>query len=105
MGDGFVYALDAFSGKEQWAFKTAGRVRPTPAIANGSVYTGGMDGTLYALDLKSGGRNRHSLSRFTRRDHLTGKQSRSLANTTGPKKCRCISVCVSVSRPRVRSIR
>jgi len=105
VGDGFVYALDAFSGKEQWAFKTAGRVRPTPAIANGSVYTGGMDGTLYALDLKSGGRNRHSLSRFTRRDHLTGKQSRSLANTIGPEKCRCISACVSFSLPKVRSIR
>ena len=43
-GDGFVYALDAFSGKKQWTFKTAGRVRATPAIANGIVYAGSMDG-------------------------------------------------------------
>jgi len=31
-GDGFVYALDAFSGKKQWMFKTAGRVRATPLL-------------------------------------------------------------------------
>ena len=55
-GDGFVYALDALPGKKQWTFKTAGRVRATPAIANGIVYAGSMDGTLYALDLKSGER-------------------------------------------------
>ena len=43
-GDGLVYALDASSGKTQWKFKTAGRVRATPAIANGIVYAGSMDG-------------------------------------------------------------
>jgi hypothetical protein len=39
------------------------------------------------------------------RDHLTGKQSRSLANTIGPEKYRCISDCVPFSFPKVRSIR
>jgi outer membrane protein assembly factor BamB len=53
-GDGFVYTLDALSGEKRWAFKTAGRVRATPAIDHAIVYAGSMDGTLYALDLKSG---------------------------------------------------
>jgi len=43
--------------------------------------------------------------KLCQKDHLTGKQSRSLANTMGPEKCRCISACVSFSLPKVRSIR
>jgi len=37
-----------------WRFKTAGRIRATPAIADGVVYVGSMDGHLYAVDAQSG---------------------------------------------------
>lgn len=39
-----------------WAFEFAGaiRARSQPAIAYGAVYVGSQDGTVYALDLKSG---------------------------------------------------
>jgi glucose dehydrogenase len=35
--DGNLYALDPATGKQMWRFKTAGRIRATPAIADGVV--------------------------------------------------------------------
>src|SRR5262249_42054338 len=52
--DGNVHALDTASGKARWVWKTAGRVRATPAVAEGAVYAGSMDGNLYALDAERG---------------------------------------------------
>jgi len=53
-GDGFVYSLDAKSGRPHWTFRTDGRVRSSPAISNGVVYVGSYDGTVYAIDFSSG---------------------------------------------------
>ena len=36
--DGFLYALDAATGKLQWKFETDGPVHATPAVHNGIVY-------------------------------------------------------------------
>lgn len=52
--DGSIYALEPATGKQQWSFKTAGRIRAAPAVADGVVYAGSMDGNLYALDAKTG---------------------------------------------------
>lgn len=52
--DGFVYAVEAKSGKELWKYKTLGRVRSSPAVKDGVVYAGSMDGNLYALDARTG---------------------------------------------------
>jgi outer membrane protein assembly factor BamB len=38
----------------KWKFHTSGRVISSPAVANGIVYVGSTDGSLYALDLGSG---------------------------------------------------
>lgn len=52
--DGHVYAVDAKTGKEKWAFRTGAGVRAQPAVADGVVYVGSLDKRLYALDAATG---------------------------------------------------
>jgi outer membrane protein assembly factor BamB len=52
--DGLVYALNLATGTKRWTVTTGGRVRATPAIADGAVIVGSWDGRVYALDLASG---------------------------------------------------
>jgi outer membrane protein assembly factor BamB len=49
-----VYCLDAKTGKKVWSYLTSGAVLGTPAVFNGTVYAGSMDGALYALDADTG---------------------------------------------------
>jgi hypothetical protein len=49
-----VYALDRATGAVRWKALTGGRVRSSPAVADGRVFVGSMDGVLYALDLTTG---------------------------------------------------
>ncbi|NKE06207.1 carboxypeptidase regulatory-like domain-containing protein [Mesobacillus selenatarsenatis] len=52
---GYVVALDAFTGKEQWSVRIGSTNRSSPTIDGDTVYlSGGEDGKIYALDLKSG---------------------------------------------------
>ncbi|MCM3664939.1 carboxypeptidase regulatory-like domain-containing protein [Mesobacillus subterraneus] len=52
---GYVVALDSATGKEQWTVKIGNTNRSSPTIAGNTVYlSGGEDGKIYALDLKSG---------------------------------------------------
>lgn len=48
-GDGYLYALDAKSGKQLWKFKASGGIRTQPVVHEGTVYVGADDGYLYAL--------------------------------------------------------
>lgn len=50
-----LLALDAKTGRELFKFKTRGYVFGTPAIAHGTAYFGDFTGSLYAVDLASGG--------------------------------------------------
>lgn len=50
-----MYALDAESGEETWAFETGYQVWSSPTVDNGSVFVGSGDGTLYALDAEEEG--------------------------------------------------
>ena len=52
--DGFLYALQAKSGKLNWKFKTEGGIYSSPAIHDGMIFFGSVDGYLYALNLKDG---------------------------------------------------
>jgi len=52
--DGYVYAIDATTGKESWKFKTQGAVHSTPALHAGNLYVGSFDGSYYCLNSKSG---------------------------------------------------
>lgn len=47
--DNRVYALDAATGRQHWAFKTGDWVGSSPAVVDGTVYVGSSDGKLYAL--------------------------------------------------------
>jgi outer membrane protein assembly factor BamB len=53
-----VYALDKESGGERWHWPTGEEVSPTirstPALGDGILYVGAMDGSLYALDTNTG---------------------------------------------------
>jgi len=52
--DNKVYALDAVTGKERWAFYVDSPVRFAPAFRQGRLYIAGDDGCLYCLRAKTG---------------------------------------------------
>jgi outer membrane protein assembly factor BamB len=52
---GLVRGLDASSGKQLWSYKMPAPVEGTPAISGERVYVVSRDGTLAALNLRSGG--------------------------------------------------
>ena len=52
--DGYIYAVDASSGRQKWKRKTDGPVPATPAIEGGTLYVGSFDGKFYALDARTG---------------------------------------------------
>jgi outer membrane protein assembly factor BamB len=37
-----------------WSYATGGAVASSPAVTNGTVYTGSNDGNIYAFDLSAG---------------------------------------------------
>jgi eukaryotic-like serine/threonine-protein kinase len=48
---GYLYAVDAATGKELWNFKTGDNIVSSPVVdQNGVIYFGSNDGFLYALD-------------------------------------------------------
>lgn len=66
-GDGLVYGVDARSGQEVWRFRTAGadmdaaafgfdrtQIQSSPTVADGLLYIGSRDASLYAIDLETG---------------------------------------------------
>ncbi|MBS1716712.1 MAG: PQQ-binding-like beta-propeller repeat protein [Armatimonadetes bacterium] len=53
-GDGILRAIDISSGRVKWTFATKGRIRATPAYADGAVFLGSMDGNLYCLNAEDG---------------------------------------------------
>ncbi len=52
--DGYIYAVDAWTGNLIWKYQTGAPVESSVAVANGWVYTGGDDGYVYCLDPHSG---------------------------------------------------
>jgi PGF-CTERM protein len=49
-----LYAVDAATGDEQWAFKTGDIVFSSPTVAGETVYVGGIDSNFYAVDTTTG---------------------------------------------------
>ena len=49
LDNGYVYALDAFTGDVIWSYKTEGAVQSSPAISDGLLFVGSNDGNLYAI--------------------------------------------------------
>ena len=50
--DGNMYALNASTGAKLWSYATGSYVESSPAVANGVVYVGSDDGSVYAFGLK-----------------------------------------------------
>lgn len=53
-GDGHLYAVEPRSGEIVWRLETGGRVRSTPAVAEGTVVVGSADGVVHAADAATG---------------------------------------------------
>lgn len=51
-----VYAVDADSGEQQWAFWTWNNVTGAPVVTPDTVYVGSDDSVIYALDVDTGER-------------------------------------------------
>lgn len=51
---GYVYALDADSGRVEWEFEPDGATITAPAATSEHVYVGSRDGNVYAFDVGSG---------------------------------------------------
>jgi hypothetical protein len=51
---GGLYALDAGTGAQKWAYPTAMPLGNSPTIANGVAYVGGFDHKLHAVDAVTG---------------------------------------------------
>lgn len=47
--DGWVFALDANTGKKRWAYRTGGKIYSTPAVSVGVVVVGSTDGSIYGV--------------------------------------------------------
>ena len=47
-GDGYFYALDTHSGRPAWRYQT-GEIRGSASLANGHLYIGSLNGTIYAF--------------------------------------------------------
>ena len=49
-GDTNLYAVDAATGEQEWAFETDAQVYSSPTVAEGTVFVGSLGGNLYAVD-------------------------------------------------------
>lgn len=53
-GDGFLYAVDAETGKERWRFYAEAPIYSSPAVAGGQVWFVSANGVLHALQASDG---------------------------------------------------
>lgn len=49
--DGYVYALNAGTGRRLWRYRTGLGVYSSPAVSDGAVYVGSDIGKIYAFGL------------------------------------------------------
>ena len=49
LAPGYVQAVDIATHKELWRFKVDGQAWSSPAVVDGSIYFGCLDGCVYAL--------------------------------------------------------
>jgi len=53
LDNGYIYALDGYTGSLIWSCKTGGAVQSSPAISNSLLFAGSDDGCLYAIGRQS----------------------------------------------------
>ena len=51
--DGYLYAIDAQSGKQIWKYQADGPIKSSPSINNGIIYFGDDEGVFHAVDIST----------------------------------------------------
>jgi outer membrane protein assembly factor BamB len=55
--DGVLYALDLDTGKERWRFETGSSITASPAVADGCLVIGTLDGEVYCFGAATAPKN------------------------------------------------
>ncbi|MBI4778078.1 PQQ-binding-like beta-propeller repeat protein [Candidatus Desantisbacteria bacterium] len=56
--DGCFYAMEALTGKAKWSYYIGSPIHSSPIVANGIIFVGADNGTIYALSTEANSRNR-----------------------------------------------
>jgi len=64
--NGYLYAVNSYSGKLLWSFQTGGPIDSSPAVVDGIVYFGSWDGNVYAVNVA----NHAKLWSYSTGDHV-----------------------------------
>ncbi len=51
VSDGYLYAIDAATGKNTWKYQTSAPIKSSPSIRNGVIYFGDGEGIFHAVDI------------------------------------------------------
>ena len=51
--DGFLYAIDAQTGKKRWTYQASGSIKASPSVDKGVIYFGNSEGVFHAVDIAS----------------------------------------------------
>ena len=51
--DGYLYAINAQTGKEKWKYQAKGAIKASPAVNNGTLYFGDGEGVFHAVDIST----------------------------------------------------
>ena len=51
--DGFLYAIDAQTGKKRWTYQASGSTKASPSVDNGIIYFGDSEGIFHAVDIST----------------------------------------------------
>ncbi|WP_406100635.1 serine/threonine-protein kinase [Streptomyces sp. NBC_01003] len=54
LADRVLHAVNTGTGTREWTFEAGSALVTAPVVASGTVYAGGRDGTLYAVDTRTG---------------------------------------------------
>ena len=49
--DGFLYAIDAQTGKKRWTYQASGHIKASPSVDNRVIYFGDGEGVFHAVDI------------------------------------------------------
>ena len=49
--DGFLYAIDAPTGKKRWTYQASGHIKASPSVDNDVIYFGDGEGVFHAVDI------------------------------------------------------
>jgi outer membrane protein assembly factor BamB len=76
--------VDAASGTQQWGFGIEGEVNSSPTVADGIVYVGSRDNSLYAVEAEGTGSSAGSRAQLRTLGHIGAAENGSSGQTPAP---------------------